>query len=180
MLYILRKVISVVVLVFLLLGLTKCSIELGSGFVKEFKEDKPAIRQELEDLWNNLLNEINDMAELAATQSVTKDDKLSGERRSGVDDYVGTYQCTYKDFSSKEFLFGGTMLKRQAGSDFKAVYSITVSSGKGGLYWLCGDEKIKIADTSEEGTYEFSIGTGKNFIIFEGENFSGTLSLTVE
>lgn len=180
MLRMIRKIISVIIIVFLLFGLTKCSLGLSSGIIKEFKENKPAIRQELEDLWNNLLDEINDMAGLAATQSVTADNELSGVRKIGVDDYVGSYQCTYKDFSAREFLFGGTLLKRQEGNDFKVVYSITVLSGKGGLYWLCGDEKIKIADASEEGTYEFSIGTGKNFIIFEGEDFSGTLTLIVE
>ena len=42
-----------------------------------------------------------------------------------------------------------------------------------------GDDKIVIADTSNEGIYEFTIHAGKNFIVLEGETFTGTLNLNV-
>lgn len=42
-----------------------------------------------------------------------------------------------------------------------------------------GGNKVEIADASEEGTYEFTIHAGKNFIVLEGELFTGSLTLNV-
>ncbi len=36
-----------------------------------------------------------------------------------------------------------------------------------------------IAEASDEGVYEFTIHAGKNFIVLEGERFTGTLTLNV-
>lgn len=42
-----------------------------------------------------------------------------------------------------------------------------------------GDNKVVIAEASDEGVYEFTIHAGKNFIVLEGETFTGTLNLKV-
>lgn len=68
---------------------------------------------------------------------------------------------------------------RKPGGDLYATYSLTIQSGEATLYWMNGDDKIVIAEASDEGVYEFTIHAGKNFIVLEGEMFTGTLTLNV-
>ena len=42
-----------------------------------------------------------------------------------------------------------------------------------------GCDEIILADISEEGTYGFTIHAGKNFIVLDGTQFTGGLTLTV-
>lgn len=174
-----RKLISAAVSVLLLVSLAGCGTDLRKGLIKEYKDNIDEIRQELEELWDGLLTEINDWSESFATQSITKDQDLTGKRERGADNYVGTYEATYTQFDGEEFIFGGTSFKRIDGSDLYATYSLTIQSGEATLYWMEGDNKIVIAETSDEGAYEFTIHAGKNFIVLEGEMFTGTLALKV-
>lgn len=174
-----RKLISAAVSVLLLVSLAGCGTDLRKGLIKEYKDNIDEIRQELEELWDGLLTEINDWSESFATQSITKDQNLTGKRERGADNYVGTYEATYTQFDGEEFIFGGTSFKRIDGSDLYATYSLTIQSGEATLYWMEGDNKIVIAETSDEGVYEFTIHAGKNFIVLEGEMFTGTLALKV-
>lgn len=174
-----RKLISAAVSVLLLVSLAGCGTDLRKGLIKEYKDNIDEIRQELEELWDGLLTEINDWSESFATQSITKDQDLTGKRERGADNYVGTYEATYTQFDGEEFIFGGTSFKRIDGSDLYATYSLTIQSGEATLYWMEGDNKIVIAETSDEGVYEFTIHAGKNFIVLEGEMFTGTLALKV-
>lgn len=174
-----RKLISAAVSVLLLVSLAGCGTDLRKGLIKEYKDNIDEIRQELEELWDGLLTEINDWSESFATQSITKDQDLTGKRERGADNYVGTYEATYTQFDGEEFIFGGTSFKHIDGSDLYATYSLTIQSGEATLYWMEGDNKIVIAETSDEGVYEFTIHAGKNFIVLEGEMFTGTLALKV-
>lgn len=174
-----RKFISVAVSALLLVNLTRCSTDLGKGLIKEYEDNKEGIHQELSELWDGFLEEANDWSESFATHSITKDQDLVGNRERGVDNYVGTYEASYMQFDGEEYIFGGTSLKRKDGGDLCATYSLTVQSGEATLYWMNGDDKIVIADTSNEGIYEFTIHAGKNFIVLEGETFTGTLDLNV-
>lgn len=152
---------------------------MGKGLIKEYEDNKEGIHQEFGELWDGFLEEINDWSECCATHSITKDYKLIGNRERGVDNYVGTYKAAYMQFDGVEYLFGGTSLKRKEGGDLYAAYSLTVQSGEATLYWMEGDNKIVIAEASDEGVYEFTIHAGKNFIVLEGETFTGTLNLNV-
>ena len=175
-----RKFISLMILGFLLLTcLTGCG-ELGQGMIKEFEDNKDGIRRELGELWDGFLDEFNDWTDSFATHSITKDNRLVGERKKGADDYVGTYEAEYEQFTGEEFIFGGTSLKRKEGSDLQATYSLTIQSGTAVLYWLDGEDNIVFTDVSDEGVYEFTIHAGKNFIVLNGEQFTGNLTLTVE
>lgn len=176
-----RKLISLIILGLLLLTcLTGCGSELGHGIIKEFEDNKDGIRQELEEFWDGFLEEINGWTDSFATHSITKDTDLIGERKKDVDDYVGTYEADYDQFTGEEFIFGGTSLKRKEGSDLKATYSLNIQSGTAVLYWLDGEDNIVFTDVSNESVYEFTIHAGKNFIVLEGEQFTGNLTLTVE
>lgn len=174
-----RKFISAAVFVLLLTGLAGCSTDLGKGLIKEYEDNKEGIHQELGELWESFLEEANDWSETFATHSITKDRDLIGNRERGIDNYVGTYDASYTQFDGEEYIFGGTSLKRKGGGDLCATYSLTVQSGEATLYWMEGDNKIVIAEASDEGVYEFTIHAGKNFIVLEGETFTGTLNLNV-
>lgn len=174
-----RKLIFAAISVLLLVSLVGCDTDFGNGLIKEYEDNKEGIHQELSELWNGLLEEINDRTESFATHSITKDYDLIGNRESGVDNYVGTYEAAYTQFDGEEYIFGGTSLKRKDGGDLYATYSLTVQSGEATLYWMEGDNKIVIAEASDEGVYEFTIHAGKNFIVLEGEMFTGTLTLNV-
>lgn len=174
-----RKLISVAVSVLLLINLAGCGTDLGTGLIREYEENKEGIHKELSELWDGLLEEVNDWSESLATHSITKDQDLIGNRKRDTDNYVGTYEASYTQFDGEEYIFGGTSLKRKDGGDLYATYSLTIQSGEATLYWMEGDNKIVIAEASDEGVYEFTIHAGKNFIVLEGETFTGTLNLNV-
>lgn len=175
------KLISAALLILLLFtNLTGCSKELEEGIVREFEDNKEGIRQEMNELWDSLLDEINGWTDCFATHSITPDYLLTGKRKKGIDDYVGTYEANYHQFTGEEFIFGGTSLKRKEGNDLKATYSLTVQSGTAALYWLNGDDEIVLANISDKGTFKFTIHAGKNFIALKGGHFTGSLALTVE
>lgn len=86
----------------------------------------------------------------------------------------------YEDFNGKEYIFGGTALERDKGSELTVTYELTVDSGTVRLYWLDkGEEKI-IADTSKDGTYSVTLDEGDNYLTLEGDDFCGALQVTVE
>lgn len=161
-------------------GILREAAELGDGLLEEWKDNKDGIKQELYELVDVLFEEINAWSDSAATHSITSDDLIVGERRQGGDNYVGSYEADYSQFTGEEYIFGGTSLKRTDGSDLKVSYSLTIRSGRATLYWLDGEEEKLIADTSVQDTYEFTIHAGGNFIVLRGEDFTGSLSLEVE
>ena len=174
-----RKLVSAALSILLLTGLTGCVTDLGAGIIKELEDNQEGIRQELGELWEAFLEEANEWSESFATHSITSDDDLTGNREKGIDDYVGTYEADYSEFDGKEYIFGGTSLKRQDGSDLCAVYSLTIQSGEARLYHMDGCDEIILADISKEGRYEFTIHAGKNFVVLDGTQFTGSLTLTV-
>lgn len=174
-----RKLFFSAVLILILIGFAGCDADLADGIIKEFEDNQDGIRQELGELWDAFLEEANEWSESAATFSITDDPDLAGSRQKGIDNYVGTYKAEYSNFDGKEYIFGGTSLKRQDGSDLCAVYSLTIQSGEARLYRMDGCDEIILADASGEGRYEFTIHAGKNFIVLDGTQFTGSLTLTV-
>ena len=147
-----RKLIPAAVSVLLLVNLAGCGADLGKGLIKKYEDNKEGIPQELGELWDGFLVEANDWSESFATHFITKDQDLIGNREKGVDNYVGTYEVSYTQFDGEEYIFGGTTFKREDGGDLYAAYSLTIQSGEATLYWMEGDNKIVIADTSNEGS----------------------------
>lgn len=175
-----RKLFFSAVLILVLIGLAGCGTDLGAGIIKELADNQEGIRQELGELWEGFLEEANEWAESFATHSITSDHDLIGNREKGIDNYVGTYEADYSEFDGKEYIFGGTSFKRQDGRDLCAVYSLTIQSGAARLYRMDGCDEIVLADISKEGTYEFTIHGGKNFIVLDGTQFTGSLRLEVD
>lgn len=160
-----RNVIIVTLLFALVFFLTGC----GSSYEEGGKEWK-----------DNFIEGYNSWLQSFSRFSLTGDGTLKGKKDKGVDEYTGTYSAEYESFNGKEFLFGGTSLERKDGSDLEVVYSIKITSGSATLYWLTSGEEYTISDKDGDGTYNLTLRSGDNYIILKGENYSGSLSLTVK
>lgn len=128
---------------------------------------------------DNLLGAFNGVVEFVGRCALTNDLWLKGSRTMGSDDYNGSYAAEYARYSGEEYLFGGTSLYRENKS-MKVTYTLELQSGSACLYRIDGENEYEIAGESAEGVYEFSVNVGDNFIVLKGENFTGSLSLTVE
>ena len=98
----------------------------------------------------------------------------------GVDAYTGTYVAAYDGFNGKEFIFGGTALNRKNGNQLQVTYKLTIEDGSAELNWIAGSDEYSIANINSEDTKEYTISSGDNYIVLKGENFSGSLELTVK
>lgn len=112
--------------------------------------------------------------------ALTKDKDLQGEKAEGVDAYTGIYTAVYDGFNGKEFIFGGTALNREKGNQLQVTYKLTVDGGTAELNWVAGNDEYTIANSNSEDTKEYTISSGDNYLVFKGENFSGSLEVTVK
>ncbi len=128
---------------------------------------------------DSILDGYNNWMQSFSKYALTKETDLQGEKTEGSDHYTGEYEATYENFNGKEILFGGTALEREAGNQLSAEYTLKITSGNGVLYWQDRTEKREMIKKSGKGNYEFTIHSGDNYLVFEGERFTGTLSLKV-
>ena len=131
-------------------------------------------------LRDNVINGLNDMLLHFSKYALTDEKDLQGEKTGGADTYTGSYVADYEDFHGKEYIFGGTALERDKGSDLTVTYELTVDSGTVRFYWRDKEEERIIADTSDTGTYFITLDEGDNYLTLEGDDFFGSLQVTVE
>lgn len=184
-----KSIFVLLPLLILLTSLTGCGMELARGIIREYEDNKEGIKSELQELKDGLKEEINDWMSSASRYSLTADENLVGERKSGADNYVGSYEAEYSQFIGEEYIFGGTSLRRESGSTLKVSYSLSIQSGTAVLYWLESEEehvisgdkkKYVIAEVTAADVCEFTVDAGDNFIILEGNDFTGSLLLEIE
>lgn len=58
-----RKLVSMALLILLLTNLAGCVTDLGAGIIKELEDNQDGIRQELGELWDAFLEEVNEWSE---------------------------------------------------------------------------------------------------------------------
>ncbi len=129
---------------------------------------------------DNVINGFNDMLQHFSKYALTDEKDLQGDKTKGEDTYTGSYTADYEDFNGEEYIFGGTALERDKGSDLTVTYQLTVDSGTVRFYWRDKEEEKIIADTSDTGTYSVTLEEGDNYLTLEGDNFCGSLQTTVE
>ena len=71
-------------------------------------------------------------------------------------------------------------MERANGNQLKVTYTLTIDEGTAELYWIAGSDEYTIANDNSEDTKEYTLSSGGNYIVLKGENFNGTLTLTVE
>lgn len=158
-----RSILSVI----LILCLTVCLAGCRSN------HDKNSLKDNLIDGWNNWMQSFSKHA-------LTKDRDLQGEKIKGADAYTGTYTATYDEFNGKEFIFGGTALERKTGNRLEVAYTLIIEEGTAELYWITGSDRYTIANDDAADTKEYTLPSGDNYIVLKGENFTGSLTLTVK
>ncbi len=129
---------------------------------------------------DNVIDGFNDMLQHFSKYALTDEKDLQGDKTKGEDTYTGSYVADYEDFHGKEYIFGGTALERDKGSDLTVTYELTVDSGTVRFYWRDKEEERIIADTSDTGTYFITLDEGDNYLTLEGDDFFGSLQVTVE
>ena len=72
---------------------------------------------------DEILNHYNNVVQSAGSIELTGKLSLQGKKEKGIDDYTGSYQADYENFSDTEYLFGGTSIKREAGKDISVCLS---------------------------------------------------------
>ena len=133
-----------------------------------------------DNLKDSVINGFNDMLQHFSKYALTDEKDLQGDKTKGEDTYTGSYTADYEDFNDKEYIFGGTALERDKGSELNVTYELTVDSGTAKLYWLDKGEEKMIADTSKNGTYSVTLDEGDNYLTLEGNDFCGSLQVVVE
>ena len=106
---------------------------------------------------DNVINGFNDMLQHFSKYALTDENDLQGDKTKGDDTYTGSYVADYEDFNGEEYIFGGTALERDKGSDLTVTYQLTVDSGTVRFYWRDKEEEKIIADASDTGTYSVSL-----------------------
>ena len=130
---------------------------------------------------DEILNHYNNVVQSAGSIELTGNSSLQGKKDNGIDDYTGTYQADYENFSNTEYLFGGTSIKREAGKDISVTCTLEVSSGTAKIFWISGaDEAVTLLETT--GTYSdtITLPDGGNYIGIECENFTGNIKMDIE
>lgn len=145
---------------------------LAGLFIFSLKTCNESIKDVLIDEYDSFITNIS-------KQALTAAEDLQGERIQDIDEYIGSYQAEYERFNGEEYLFGGTALKCKNGNNLNVTYTLTVTEGSAELYWLDAGEMHSIASQTTEDTYELTISAGDNYIVLKGDNFSGTLKMTV-
>ena len=106
---------------------------------------------------------------------------LQGKKEKGIDDYTGSYQADYKNFSNTEYLFGGTSIKREAGKEISVTCNLEVDEGTAKVFWSSGaEEPVTLIETTGEYKNTITLPDGGNYIGIECENFTGNIKLEIE
>ena len=131
-------------------------------------------------LKNNILHGYDQWLQFSSKHALTKENKLQGKKTKGEDAYVGSYSAIYEDFDGEEYIFGATSLERETGNELTAAYTLKITSGSASLLWIHSGSEYTITDGESEDTFEITIGSGDNYIVLKGEDFSGSLELEVK
>lgn len=154
-----KKIITVALLLCLILGISGCGGE---------------------NLKDKLLDGYNDFLQFSSKHALTKESKLQGKKSKGEDAYVGSYTAEYKNFDGKEYIFGATGLERETGNGLTAAYTLKITSGSASIVWIHSGSEYTITNSEGEDTFEITIGSGDNYIVLEGDDFTGSLELEVK
>ncbi len=128
-----------------------------------------------------LVGAYGSLMDAAGSWALTPDRSLQGDRVRGEDDYTGTYEAGYEDFSGTELLFGGTTLDREAGNTVDLSCSLDIEEGEA-VVFLCSGSDDPVILLSESGDYASTIkvGGGSTYIGVWGEGATGSVSIQID
>ena len=128
-----------------------------------------------------ILNAYDSLVDAAGALALTPDRSLQGERVRDEDDYTGTYEANYEDFSGTELLFGGTTLDRAAGNTVELSCSLDIEEGEAAVFLCSGsDDPVILLSGSGDYSSTIEVGGGSTYIGVWGEEANGSASIQIE
>ena len=130
---------------------------------------------------DEILDQYNNVVQLAGNATLTRDLSLKGKRTYGDDHYTGTYVADYKDFSKTEYLFGGTSIERENGKDISVSCDLEITEGTAQVFWVSGsDDPVILLEATDSYSETITLPEGGNYIGVTGNNFTGHLKVNIE
>ena len=130
---------------------------------------------------DTLVGAYGSLVDAAGSWALTPDRSLQGERIPGEDDYTGTYEANYGDFSGTELLFGGTTLDREAGNTVELSCSLDIEEGEAVVFLCSGsDDPVILLSGSGDYSSTIKVGGGSTYIGVWGEGANGSVSIQIE
>ena len=130
---------------------------------------------------DEILDQYNNVVQLAGNATLTRDLSLKGKRTYGDDHYTGTYVADYKDFSKTEYLFGGTSIERENGKDISVSCDLEITEGTAQVFWVSGsDDPVILLEATDSYSETITLPEGGNYIGVTGNNFTGHLEVNIE
>lgn len=127
------------------------------------------------------LDVMNTINEIGGNTVLTSENSLQGERITGIDNYVGTYSAKYDNSSKKEYLFGGTDIKRETKNDISITCTLEINSGTAKVFWVSGSEEpTTLIETNGIYNETITLPSGGNYIGIECESFTGSIEIKIE
>ena len=128
-----------------------------------------------------ILDAYGSLVDAAGSWALTPDRSLQGERVRSEDDYTGTYEANYEDFSGTELLFGGTTLDRAAGNTVELSCSLDIEEGEAAVFLCSGsDDPVILLSGSGDYSSTIEVGGGSTYIGVWGEGVAGSASIQIE
>ena len=130
---------------------------------------------------DEILDQYNNVVQLAGNATLTGDLSLKGKRTYGDDHYTGTYVADYKDFSKTEYLFGGTSIERENGKDISVSCDLEITEGTAQVFWVSGsDDPVILLEATGSYSETITLPEGGNYIGITGNNFTGHVELDIK
>ena len=138
------------------------------------KADDGRLKDHLLEAYGTLLDE-------AGSTVLTPESRLKGRLKKGGDDYTGSYEADYSDFTGTELLFGGTTLEREGGSTLSIRCTLSLENGNAAVFLRSGSDDPVVL-LSESGAYTGTVeadGTS-TYIGVLGDHADGSVSIEIE
>ena len=112
--------------------------------------------------------------------ALTPEGKLKGTLSKGTDNYTGSYEAIYSDFTGTELVFGGTTLRREEGNTLKIECLLSLENGDAAIFLLSGsDDPVTLLSATGKYTGTVKVDGESTYIGVRGRNADGTVSLKV-
>lgn len=138
------------------------------------KADDGRLKDRLLEAYGALLDE-------AGSTVLTPESRLKGRLKKGGDDYTGSYEADYSDFTGTELLFGGTTLEREGGSTLSIRCTLSLENGSAAVFLRSGSDDPVVL-LSESGAYTGTVEAdgASTYIGVWGDHVDGSVSIEIK
>ncbi len=132
-------------------------------------------------LKDRILEAYGTLVDEAGSTALTSKSELKGRMEKGTDDYTGSYEAAYSDFTGKELLFGGTTLEREEGNTLSIACSLSLENGNAAIFLRSGtDDPVILLSESGDYTDTVEVDGTSTYIGVWGDHADGTVSIEIE